>query len=204
MKPLELADFILHTYPDKSITPMKLQKLAYYAKVWALVAGESWVNVKFKKWAYGPVNYTIYNKYKKYGSHTIPPAKSTPALSASQVGLLKFIINNYVDYSAFTLGAMTHNEEPWKNAGLSNIISDQSIIDYYSKQPFALNLLSKEKNKPFHVLHSNTWHSFVLDMDKEEAEKFAQYSSYEVFAKYSDEANNDFKKLVKHIELPYD
>ncbi len=34
---LELAQVILSLYPDQGISPMKLQKLAYYAKVWLLV-----------------------------------------------------------------------------------------------------------------------------------------------------------------------
>ncbi|MCI5137370.1 MAG: hypothetical protein D3922_02895 [Candidatus Electrothrix sp. AR1] len=35
---IELAQFIIAAYPEKGITPMKLQKLAYYAKSWTLVA----------------------------------------------------------------------------------------------------------------------------------------------------------------------
>jgi uncharacterized phage-associated protein len=33
-----LAEFILISSPDKNISPMKLQKLACYAKVWSLAA----------------------------------------------------------------------------------------------------------------------------------------------------------------------
>lgn len=175
---------------------MKLQKLAYYAKVWTLVAGEPWVNVSFEKWTYGPVNYNIYKTYQQYGSSPIPTTKVFPTWKDSQADLLKFILNNYVDYSAFTLSAMTHNEDPWKQTADRETISEQSIIEYYSKQPFALNLLKDRTEAAFHLLHSNTWHSFVLDMDEAETAANATYSSYKEYAKLSDEANHEFKQLV--------
>jgi uncharacterized phage-associated protein len=49
---LELAQVILSLYPDQGISPMKLQKLAYYAKVWLLVTQQQPINAQFKKWAY--------------------------------------------------------------------------------------------------------------------------------------------------------
>lgn len=199
MQPLELAEFILNTYPDKIITPMKLQKLAYYAKIWTVVAGEPWVNVSFKKWPYGPVNDEIYKAYQTYGSNPIPATTIFPTWNSSQAELLQFILNNYVDYSAFTLSAMTYNEDPWKQTADQNTIPEQSILNYYSKQPFAQNLRKDNVEKLFHVLHSNTWHSFVLDMDKTEAAANATYSSYEKFTKLSTEANDEFKELVQSL-----
>ena len=49
---LALADYILASYPNKDITPMKLQKLAYYTKVWTLVAGLPVVDADFQKSSY--------------------------------------------------------------------------------------------------------------------------------------------------------
>lgn len=175
---------------------MKLQKLAYYSKVWTLVAGEQWINANFEKWPYGPVNHEIYQAYKVHGSSPIPAIKTTAKLDNAKAELLKFILKNYIDYSAFTLSAMTHNEAPWKNTADGLTISEQAILEYYSKQPFAQNFGRNNAGKPFHVLHSNTWHSFVLDMDKEETAANAAYPSYEKFSKLSDEANSEFKQLV--------
>ncbi len=73
-----LAEFILISYPDKNITPMKLQKLAYYAKVWTLVAGRPCTDASFERWAYGPVNRCIFHSYKQFSKQPIPaPAADT-------------------------------------------------------------------------------------------------------------------------------
>jgi uncharacterized phage-associated protein len=199
MKPLELAEFILCTYQNKCITPMKLQKLAYYAKVWTLVAGKDWIDVQFEKWPYGPVNSEIYHNYKKFGACLIAPSKTQTILGEDKVVLLKSILDQYVDYSAFTLSAMTHSEAPWQNTPDNAVISDDKILAYYCKQPFAKNF-SNKSDELFHVLHSNTWHSFVLDMDKTEAEKYATYPSVEEFTHDGAKASDEFNKLLQNID----
>ncbi len=136
MHAIELAHFIIATYPDKGITPMKLQKLAYYAKSWSLVAQHPFIQADFKKWTYGPVNALIYNTYKQHGADTISPDKKPLSISKKREKLLRFILDNYIDYSAFTLSAMTHNEAPWLEAEENAVISDAAIISYYSNQWF--------------------------------------------------------------------
>ena len=199
MKAVELAKFIIASYPDKSITPMKLQKLAYYAKVWTLVAKQPFLNASFEKWAYGPVNQSVYFAYKKHGASIIPHEEYEANINDEQKELLQFILDNYVDYSAFTLSAMTHNEDPWKETTANAIIHNSAIIAYYAKQPFAKNFPQDQTGKPFHVLQSNNWHSFTLDMDKEEAETFATYPSSEEFHQHGNKASNDFKELLQDI-----
>lgn len=200
MKDLDLAKFILSHYPDKDITPMKLQKLAFYAKAWTLVANHHFIDAVFEKWDFGPVNSNIYYKYKKYGSSIIPAPKSAKKKQNDHSTLLKFIISNYIDYSAFTLSAMTHNEAPWENTASNEPIPDELIISYYSQQPFAKNFTTlDENNKLFHILKSNVWHSFTLDMDSDEAATFATSPSYDIFSKQSDKAKSEFDQLIDDI-----
>ncbi|WP_446008008.1 Panacea domain-containing protein [Candidatus Electrothrix sp.] len=202
MHALDLAHFIITTYPDKGITPMKLQKLAYYAKSWTLVAKHSFIQADFEKWTYGPVNTLIYNAYKQHGADVIPSGKTTLSISHKQKELLTFILDNYIDYSAFTLSAMTHNEAPWLEAEDNAVISDAAIISYYSNQAFAKNFIKLQNadQQPFHVLKSNSWHSFTLDMDAEEAETFAIYPTAEDYQHQSQKANHDFQKLLREID----
>lgn len=187
------------SYPGKDITPMKLQKLAFYAKAWTLVAGDSFIDAEFEKWDYGPVNQNIYHHYKNHGASGILAPKSHGAIEESQGKLLQFILDNYIDYSAFTLSSMTHNEAPWEETPKDKIISDALILSYYSKQPFAKNF-SSNTDGVFHVLQSNAWHSFTLDMEEEEAKTFATYSSFEEFHKLGDDANLEFKKLLSDLD----
>lgn len=200
---VELAQFILAAYPDKGITPMKLQKLSYYAKSWILVAQHHpFIQADFEKWSYGPVNVAIYNAYKKHGAEVIPPGIKPAGVSKEQENLLAFILDNYVDYSAFTLSAMTHNEAPWLDAEKNTVISDAAIFFYYSNQPFAKNFIKirNAAQQPFHVLKSNSWHSFTLDMDKEEAETFASYPTAEDYQQQSQKAKHDFQNLLQKID----
>jgi uncharacterized phage-associated protein len=198
---VELAQFIIAAYPDKGITPMKLQKLAYYAKSWTIVAQHPFILADFEKWPYGPVNASIYNAYKQHGADIIPPGIKPVGINEEQEKLLTFILDNYIDYSAFTLSAMTHNEAPWLEAEESAVISDAAILSYYSNQPFANNFLKLQNGaqQPFHVLKSNSWHSFTLDMDKEEAETFATYPNAEDYQQQSRKAKHDFQNLLQDL-----
>ena len=202
MHAIELAQFIIAAYPNKGITPMKLQKLAYYAKSWTLVAHHPFIQADFEKWTYGPVNAPIYNAYKKHGADLIPPGTKPAGISKEQEQLLTFILDNYVDYSAFTLSAMTHNESPWLDAKENAVINDAAIFSYYSNQPFAKNFLKIQNavQQPFHLLKSNSWHSFTLDMDKEEAETFATYPNAEDYQQQSQKAKHDFQNLLREID----
>lgn len=198
---LPLAEFILASYPDKGITPMKLQKLAYYTKVWTLVAGKHTVMADFKKWDYGPVNQEIYHQYKSFGGDVIPSGiVAKPDIDEQLEVFFTFILDNYVNFSAFALSAMTHNEDPWIETSQNATISDKSIVEYYSKQPFAKNFIkANPKVGPFHLLHSDSWHAFTLDMDSDEAAAFESYPSYDEFLKQSKKAENEFQEFFKEM-----
>ncbi|MCI5139034.1 MAG: DUF4065 domain-containing protein, partial [Candidatus Electrothrix sp. AR1] len=136
-----LAEFILTSYPDKNITPMKLQKLAYYVKVWSLVAGRPCTGVPFERWEYGPVNRCIFRSYKQFSKQPIPAPvnPSQQQIPDEDAELLNFILDHYVNHSAVALSAMTHKETPWADTPPNQVISDQAIHDYYSKRSFATN-----------------------------------------------------------------
>lgn len=56
--------------PD--LTPMKLQKLVFYAQSWHLkLYQEPLVDDFFAKWPYGPVIPSLYHEVKRYGSNEI-------------------------------------------------------------------------------------------------------------------------------------
>lgn len=198
---LTLASYILGKYPDKSITPMKLQKLAYYSKVWTLVAGENIVAAEFEKWDFGPVNCLIFKNFKKYSKTVIPfEVEWNSELPPEQDELLTFILDNYVDFSAFALSAMTHNEAPWVVTPKNGVISDKLIVDYYSQQPFAKNFSADGlKNGKFHILKSDNWHSFTLDMSPDEAGDFESYSSYEEYLKHFKKAEAESKNFLNEV-----
>ena len=192
-----IANYILATYSDKSITPMKLQKLVYYTKVWTLVAGEPIVDAQFEKWAYGPVNRTLYHTYKQYGSHPIPaePAAKEP-LDAKTSSLLHFIVDNYITYSAFELSTMTHGERPWSDTPTNHIISDQAILAYYTTQPFAKKFHNGTVTDGlFHLLQTESWHAFTLDMLPDDVKAMETFPSYNAYMLQSEQAAIEFESF---------
>jgi uncharacterized phage-associated protein len=196
---LATAEYILASYPNKDITPMKLQKLAYYTKIWTLVAGNAVVGADFRKWDFGPVNLDIYLMYKEFGASVIPSTSIVkPVIEKAQDVLCTFILDNYINYSAFELSTMSHNEDPWIKTAKNAIISDTHIIDFYSKQPFAKNFKNFNLQKgPFHFLQNDAWHAFTLDMTSDEATAFEAYPSYEEYVAQSKSAEVDFQKFFK-------
>lgn len=198
---LALAKYILGKYPEKNITPMKLQKLAYYSKVWTLVAGKTILSAQFVKWEYGPVNKPIYHHYKAYGGNAIPAKeKGDVVLSSEQDELLTFILNNYINLSAYELSAMTHNEDPWVKTNQNAVISDDLIVAYYSQLPFAKNFQkSSIKQGPFHLLQCENWHSFTLDMNADDVTDFESYSSYDDFLEQSQKAEFESEEFFKEV-----
>lgn len=58
---------------QESLTPMKLQKLCYYAQgiYMATQDGEPLFEEDFEAWTYGPVIPALYDEYKEYGWRSI-------------------------------------------------------------------------------------------------------------------------------------
>lgn len=54
------------------LSPMKLQKLIYFAHGWHLaIYGEPLIDESVEAWAWGPVISSIYHDFKKYGRDPI-------------------------------------------------------------------------------------------------------------------------------------
>jgi uncharacterized phage-associated protein len=204
---LELSKYIVNKFSQRSsngITPMKLQKLLFYVKAWSLVAGNELVIADFEHWNYGPVNREVYDYYKQYGSSSIELEESEESndlnLDESQEELINFIIENYIAFDAFSLSAMTHTEEPWKQTNRNEIISNELINSYYSKQRFAKNFNSglDLSNKPFYPLQD---YSFEIDMSREDAEEIAKYPSYENYKQMLNGVEQDFNQHWSNLVL---
>lgn len=130
---LAVANFLLELAQSKEIndvTPMKLQKLVYYANGWNLGATDKvLIDEQVQAWRYGPVIEDIYSAAKQYGNQPITsPLKNDiaaafgddtcPQLSKDDkeaVGpLLNWILDQYGHLTGIQLSNLTHREEePW-------------------------------------------------------------------------------------------
>lgn len=58
---------------ESLITPLKLQKLLYYAQAWSLVfRGKALFYEDIEAWVHGPVIPLVYQRYKHHGYNLIP------------------------------------------------------------------------------------------------------------------------------------
>jgi uncharacterized phage-associated protein len=203
MNIIDLSKYIVNQFSDQSpagITPMKLQKLLYYVKAWTLVAGKQLLQEDFRHWNYGPVNRDVYEYYKQYRGNVISPSERDELnISESEKELVDFIVENYIQFDAFTLSAMTHTEEPWKITKKDDVISNNLIISYYSRQQFAQNFKPFDlSNNSFYPLES---YSFVADMTTKDAREIAKYSSYSIYRKALDTAEKEFEQQWSNLIL---
>lgn len=149
------------------ITPLKLQKLLYYAQAWSLVfRSKTLFYEDIEAWVHGPVIPPVYRRYKQYGYKTLPQEDFFSELKADEIDILNMIWINYGKKSAKSLEELTHSEYPWINARkglrldqLSNKkISIRDMRSYYiqfveSKQPPKISSMALQKRKETYKRH---------------------------------------------------
>jgi uncharacterized phage-associated protein len=110
----------------ETLSPMKLQKLVYYAVGWyAGHTGRPLADEAVEAWQYGPVFPSLYHEFKKYGSSPIT-AKANEYGDGDELHevavpadphIRKFLENIWASYGKFTgiaLSEMTHAPgSPW-------------------------------------------------------------------------------------------
>lgn len=154
--------FIKRTQEGKlgGLTPMKLQKLLYFAQSWCLAREqESLIDDVFCRWQYGPVIPSLYHDFKEYGANPITAlgsrlveredklVKVTPYIGQDDFvswSLVDEIIKVYGEYTGAQLSAITLEKDsawsrtgepdggPMANADLARCIRDNPHFAYYT------------------------------------------------------------------------
>lgn len=134
----------------KNLTPMKLQKLMYYAQAWHLriLQGDPLMDDNFCRWQFGPVVPAVYHEFKAYGYQAITKMAAArspnpdddgyrvrlipqiPGEDEASWGLIDAIITRYGSIDAQVLSAMTHEEGSAWEWGLQGKAADGSVITH--------------------------------------------------------------------------
>lgn len=142
-----IANTILDLAKDSdidSITPMKMQKLIFFAHGWHLgLTDKPLISDTIQAWQYGPVIESLYHDLKQYGSEKIEnqinsinfeqgifSTEVQVVKSSDIIGLLKQIVEQYGKYSAIQLSNLTHEVgSPWYEVvkKYPNELSNRSI-----------------------------------------------------------------------------
>nr|DAR29686.1 MAG TPA: hypothetical protein [Caudoviricetes sp.] len=138
----DVAKYILSV--QGSMTAMKLEKLVYYAQVWALVWDEEPLfNEKIEAWANGPVVPELYYMHKGLFKVSLGDiCGKITNLSANNKDTINKVLKGYGKFSAQQLIDLTHSESPWQNARgntpagepCKNEICIDAIAEYYSSK----------------------------------------------------------------------
>ncbi|MDA2462538.1 Panacea domain-containing protein [Bacillus cereus group sp. MYBK65-1] len=124
-----------------AITPLKLQKLVYYAQGWHLaLRDKSLFKEDLEAWLHGPVVPDLYQEYKHFGYLTIKPEIFTNTnkdgkkiFSNKQLEVLDSVWETYGQYDGKFLEELTHQEDPWLNTTRNQIIPNHVIKTYFKK-----------------------------------------------------------------------
>jgi uncharacterized phage-associated protein len=113
----DVAQYILKKQGPMS--PMKLQKLVYYAQAWALAWNDAPLfPEEIQAWAYGPVVPELFNHHR--GQFQLDAKAfgqgNSEFLTLDQKDDIDRVLVLYGDKTPQWLSELTHLEDPWKHA----------------------------------------------------------------------------------------
>jgi uncharacterized phage-associated protein len=120
----------------ESISPLKLQKLVYYAQGFHLALyGKVLFAEQIEAWRYGPVVPALYKEFKDLKDEPIPPVEGfdPKVFTPEQRKLLDDVYETYGQFSAWKLRDMTHEEAPWRDANErgGGVISSPAMREFF-------------------------------------------------------------------------
>ena len=147
----------LAKHDGKTITPLKMQKLVYFAHGWHLALfGKPLIAEVIQAWQYGPVISSLYQKFKHYGASPIdryarvitqdgplPARLDREGASESEIenarAVIKRVWQQYGRFSASQLTTLTHGSDaPWSKVPNKELpetpIPDRMIRAYFEAQ----------------------------------------------------------------------
>jgi len=115
-----VADYLLWFAKEHGdlLTPLKLQKLMFYADAWHMVMneGEELIAEPFEAWVHGPVHRDTYSRFSAHRWNAIPCDAVKPDISPALEKFLNDVYTVFGGFSAYELEQLTHQEAPWKAA----------------------------------------------------------------------------------------
>jgi uncharacterized phage-associated protein len=122
----DVSDYIIVKTSEAGVSMnlLKLQKLLYYCEAWSQAFYDKPLTGElFQAWVHGPVNRSVYDRYKDskvlYSDVTVSdinPSFRFESLSEKERAHVDSVLEAYGKYSGTELELMTHREAPWVRA----------------------------------------------------------------------------------------
>ena len=122
---------------DEGMTHLKLQKLVYYAQGFHLaIYDKPLFPNSIYAWQHGPVVRELWDKYCGCGSSALDPPDTFDfkRFPEEQIELLDEVFEVYGQFTAWKLRNLTHEEPPWKSVDINDMISIESMKEYFRTQ----------------------------------------------------------------------
>lgn len=118
---------------EEFLTNLKLQKMLYYAQGASLALKDRPLfDDEIVHWQHGPVVKAVYWGYASNGGKPIIYDEDyTDTIDPETDALLQDVYATFGCYSAWGLRNMTHQEAPWKDTVMHEVISQESIRKYF-------------------------------------------------------------------------
>lgn len=132
----EIADHILANTPY-GLSNRELQKLLYLAQGFHLAqVGEPLFTEDFQAWKHGPVNSSIFHKYKQYGyqSIDIPKAEVLKPIAAATVAFIVALTLSFNAVGQNKLIEYSHADTPWASKYIPDrnvYLPKEDLMDYF-------------------------------------------------------------------------
>lgn len=126
---VEVAEYIIS---KTDVTPKGLQKLLYYIQLFSMKFLENPAFVSScKKWEHGPVFGKIYHQFKEYGYNIIKINEVVEIKVENELlEIVNEVIKSFGCYSANVLEKFTHQEKPWIETPVNEIIEKELMKEF--------------------------------------------------------------------------
>ena len=133
-KATEVAKYVVNfsSQSGDKITQLKLQKILYYIQgTYLALKGRPVFSDEIMAWKLGPAVHSVYSEYKQYGDQPIQASDSEVDIELEDKLFIAEIYKRYKDFTAAMLVEKTHDEAPWRDTTGNDVISNESIRDFF-------------------------------------------------------------------------
>lgn len=142
---IDIARYIINWYRKNNmpISNLKLQKLLFFVQAECLVDSQlhsACFSDDIEAWKYGPAVPSVYRAFSNYLSGPILSSVEPNILPEGRYKIIiDKVINRYIDYDAWRMVELSHQETVWINAyyqddNINSIIDKEEIVkNYHSK-----------------------------------------------------------------------
>ncbi|MED0826576.1 Panacea domain-containing protein [Bacillus pacificus] len=137
----DVAKYFIHLSDESplyAITPLKLQKLVYYAQGFHLRdTGKPLFDENLLAWDHGPVVRKLYDDFRHLRYSTIPhePFEDfAERLNEEEITAIKEAREKYGRLDGKFLEELTHQEDPWLYTAKNGVINNNLVENYFTRQ----------------------------------------------------------------------